>query len=483
MEFHSLEEMKERLAPVMSWNTDVTVHDREAFRDRAIDALVWTAVFAADPLTRATSRWLIRRAAVAMGAWPASILDLYIARGRGVGPAFTVPAFNIRTLTYDTARAAFRAAKSAGVGAFIMELARSEIGYTEQRPAEYAAVVLGAAVRERFEGPVFLQGDHYQVNAAKHASDPTSETSAIEALIVEALEAGVFNIDIDTSTLVDLSRASIPEQQEVNCDLAARFTRHIWASEPAGVRVSIGGEIGEVGGVNSTAEELTAFMDGYARRCGEPPAGHGRISKISVQTGTSHGGTPLPDGSIAPVAIDFGVIRELSVLSQKRYGLAGVVQHGASTLPDEAFGRFPESGAAEIHLATGFQNMVLDHPRIPAELRAEMKTWTIKECASERKAGQTEEQFLYKSRKKALGPFKRALWSMPADARAAIGADIEAKFAFYFRALRVAGTAGLVREQTGPLDVPCPPPDPLAVAALGRDAHREKDLPASEHAD
>src|SRR5439155_22548693 len=115
------------------------------------------------------------------------------------------------------------------------------------------------------------------------------------------------------------------------------FTRHIWKHEPAGVEVSIGGEIGEVGGTNSTPEELIAFMDGYLERAGDPGSGHGRISKISVQTGTSHGGTPLPDGTIAPVTLDFEVLRQLSRLARERYRLAGAVQHGASTLPDEAF--------------------------------------------------------------------------------------------------------------------------------------------------
>ena len=33
--------------------------------------------------------------------------------------------------------------------------------------------------------------------------------------------------------------------------------------EPAGITISVGGEIGEVGGKNSTVEELRAFMDGY----------------------------------------------------------------------------------------------------------------------------------------------------------------------------------------------------------------------------
>src|SRR4029453_3432674 len=305
MEFQSLDELTAALAPSLRWDGPVEVLRPADLRGAAMDRLVWTAVFATDASLRETARWIVYEAALATGAWPASILDLYLARGRGECGGFTVPAFNIRGITYDTVRAAFRAAKAKGTSAFILELARSEIGYTFQRPGEYATVVLGAAVREGWQGPVFLQGDHYQVNAKKYAPDPDSEIRAIEALIVEALGAGIFNIDIDTSTLVDLSRPTVPAQQEVNATLAAGFTRHIWKHEPAGVRVSIGGEIGEVGGTNSTSEELIAFMEGDRPGAGDPPPGHGRISKISVQTGTSHGGVPLPDGSVAPVTLDF----------------------------------------------------------------------------------------------------------------------------------------------------------------------------------
>lgn len=479
MEFKTLQEMTDSLAPVLRWNDSVQVSRPADLRGEPMDRLAWTAVFAGDALLRETARWVIQEAARAVHAWPSSILPLYLARGRGECSGFTVPAFNIRGITYDTVRAAFRAARSVRASAFILELARSEIGYTQQRPGEYSAVVLAAAVREGWEGPVFLQGDHYQVNAKKHKSDPNSEIRAIESLIEEALAASTFNIDIDTSTLVDLSRRTVPEQQELNCALAARFTRHIWRHEPKGAAVSIGGEIGEVGGVNSTPEELIAYMDGYLQRAGSPGPGHGRISKISVQTGTSHGGTPLPDGSVAPVTLDFEVLRELSRLAREKYGLAGAVQHGASTLPDDAFDRFPGVETSEIHLATGFQNMVLDHPRFPKDLKREIEAWVARECAAERKPGWTDEQFLYKTRKKAFGPFKRALWSMSRDVLDALGADLEAKFAFYFRKLAVAGTHDLVTAKVSPNAVHAPRP----AGSPHHEAHAESDFPASELAD
>ena len=45
------------------------------------------------------------------------------------------------------------------VRALIFEIARSEIGYTGIRPAEYAASIRAAAIKEGYQGPLFLQGD------------------------------------------------------------------------------------------------------------------------------------------------------------------------------------------------------------------------------------------------------------------------------------------------------------------------------------
>jgi hypothetical protein len=187
-----------------------------------------------------------------------------------------------------------------------------------------------------------------------------------------------------------------------------------------------------------------------------------RISKVSIQTGTSHGGVPMPDGTIAEVSIDFDTMQRLSTVAREEYGLAGCVQHGASTLPEAAFGHFPAHGTAEIHLATGFQNILYDGGGLPAELRAEMLAWCVANCADERKEGETEEQFVYKTRKKAIGPFKRQLWTLPDEASEEIGANLRAKFGQLFDALQISGTRAAVDRYVTPVDLPRPLP-----AALG----------------
>jgi fructose/tagatose bisphosphate aldolase len=438
------------------------VDDPARLRNETIDDLVREAVFNADAEQRDAARWLIWSASQALGCGSASIHELYLARGRGefAPTSFTVPAINVRAATYLTARQAFAAAIERDAGAVIFEIAKSEMAYTDQRPAEYTAVILAAAIREGWPGPVFLQGDHFQFNATKWKTDPDAEMAGLRDLTREAIQAGFLNIDIDSSTLVDLSQPTVEAEQAVNAANTAALTRLIRELEPDGVTVSIGGEIGEVGKANSTEGELRAYLSGYAEELGH--SGLTGISKVSIQTGTSHGGVPMPDGTIASVKIDFDTMRRLSTVAREEFGLAGCVQHGASTLPDDAFHHFPANGAAEIHLATGFQNILYDAGGLPADLRAEMMDWCRSNASDERKDGETEEQFIYKTRKKAIGPFKRRLWDLPAAAQAQIGANLRHQFGLLFDQLGVAGTRNLVDRWVPRVDLPRPRP-----AALG----------------
>jgi fructose/tagatose bisphosphate aldolase len=421
----------------------VVIDDEEALEGPITDELVYNAVFASNEV-KVTARWLIWELGQTLNLRPASINDLYRARGRGdTRGGWTVPAMNLRGMAYDMARAVFRAALPRDVGAMIFEIARSEMGYTGQPPAEYTSVIIGAAIREGFRGPLFIQGDHFQVNPGKYTDSVEAEQSALEDLIEESIQAGFYNIDIDTSTMVDLSQPTVLEQQRTNFELCGRFTKVIRELEPEGVTISVGGEIGEVGGKNSTPEELRAFMDGYNDQLPDSMPG---LSKISIQTGTSHGGVVLPDGSLAQVQIDFDVLRRLSAIAREEYGMGGAVQHGASTLPSEAFHKFPEVETLEIHLATGFQNIIYEHDQFPDDLRQRIYEYLKEEHAHRWKDDQTEEQFIYDNRKRAFGTFKQEVWDIPDENREPIREALEEQFAFLFEQLSATDTVDLVAE-------------------------------------
>jgi hypothetical protein len=199
-------------------------------------------------------------------------------------------------------------------------------------------------------------------------------------------------------------------------------------------------------------------MDGYLEELSKKRKGSKGISKISVQTGATHGGVPLPDGTIAKVKIDFDTLKKLSDAARSEYGLSGAVQHGASTLPDEVFDKFPETGTAEIHLATGFQNIIYDSKAFPAELRERIYNYISTELSGERKEGDTEEQFIYKTRKKGIGPFKKEMWGLPPEIRKAIGEELEDKFSFLFNKLNILNTKEVIAEFVKPVDVPSDAP-------------------------
>jgi hypothetical protein len=184
-------------------------------------------------------------------------------------------------------------------------------------------------------------------------------------------------------------------------------------------------------GYNSLIEELTG------------------LSKISIQTGTSHGGVVLPDGSIADVKIDFDTLKVLSKIARNKFKMAGAVQHGASTLPKNAFSHFPDAECAEIHLATQFQNIIYEF--FPDSFKEEIYSWIHKNLPDERVCDQTDEQFIYKTRKKALGPFKRQIHSLPHDLKDEISSALEKEVCFLFEKLNIKETRSLIAEYVNPI--------------------------------
>ena len=410
--------------------------------------------------------WAIREAAHASGVVPASIQGLYVARGQEKWTGRTVPAMNLRGWTYQTCRAAFRAARKMGSSLLIFEQALAEAVYAAQSPAEYTAAVLAAAMREGHRGPLFLQADHDQINAKNYAADPAKETQRLADVIREQISASFFNIDIDASTVVDLALATLVEQQRVNAELTATFTRLVRTLEPKGVTISVGAEIGEVGAHNTTPDELRAFMATYPKALGAAGGGAG-VTKVSVNSGTYHGGKVLPDGTLAKVPVAFDTLAEISQVGRKEFGLAGAVQHGASTLPMDYFGNFPESGTVEIHLALGFNNLIFDHPKLPQAVKDEIRAYCFRHHASEKKPEQTDAQFIYTTRKKAWAGMKQRFWDLPAEVQEALMGSLEEMFYDMFVRMNVGGTSELVAKFTQAPAVPVPVPAALAKALQG----------------
>ena len=395
-----------------------------------IQELIYTAVFNPDTLSQEQQFREIHEIARYNGVILSSINHLYRELGHGF-KGYTVPAMNVRTLTFDFAKLVFEIVIDKNIKAVIFEIAKSEIEYTMQPPLEFSSTILAGAVAAGYTGEVYIQGDHYQFSAKKFAADKNAEIENIKALIKKSVDAGFYNIDIDASTLVELDKPTLDEQQKNNYEMTAEMTKYIREIQPENIEISIGGEIGHIGGKNSSPEEFEAFMHGYKNEIGDLSG----ISKVSVQTGTSHGGTALADGKLADVKLDFSVLENVGKVAREKYKVGGAVQHGASTLPDEFFGEFVKHGTLEIHLATGFQNIIYD--TLPGDLKNNIYNWLKTNCEKDKKEGETELQFIYKTRKKGFGPFKKEMWNMAEEDKEKILTALRDKLVFLFDKLGI----------------------------------------------
>jgi len=361
----------------------------------------------------------VRKQALKRGIFLASIAPLYkdIIKGNVLG--LTVPAFNIRILTFDVACSIFKIAKKEKASAFIIEIARSEMEYTKQSPTEFALCVLGAAIKEKYKGPVFLQGDHFCLE-----NTTEQEIKNLEDLILQSLKAGFYNFDIDCSAL----------SAEENIKYTNYFIDFIKKYQPQGVEVAIGGEVSAIGEKITTIGQLEHFLKNVQG-----------LTKVSCQTGTKHGGNVLPSGVIAYIDINFENIKNLGQVA-KQYNVAGVVQHGASTLKEDQFIGLTKAGVLEVHLSTLFTDIILGNKSFPKELKNKMYSFVSESYFYKAKQYQTEVQFLQIFRKKALGVFKKEIWQMPKKNIKTIKKELENKFRFFFKIFNVADTGDLIKK-------------------------------------
>jgi hypothetical protein len=64
------------------------------------------------------------------------------------------------------------------------------------------------------------------------------------------------------------------------------------------------------------------------------------------------------------------------------------------------------------------------------------------------KAGQTEDQFVYQTRKKLIGPFKHAWWNLDSAIQTQLGAVLQGQFELLFRQLNVMNTRRMAQRVT-----------------------------------
>ena len=207
----------------------------------------------------------------------------------------------------------------------------------------------GGGAREGHRGPVLLlQADHDQVDAKALLKDRDAEVRRLETIMREQVAAGYYSLDIDASTVVDLPLLTVREQQRLNAELTAHFTQFVRSLEPEGVTISLGAEIGEVGHENTTPEELREFMAVYMEDLRARGKNLVPVSKISINSGTYHGGKMQADGKLAPVTVDRAAENNLRYLPRSSFNMAArcstaprVAGSATREVPWHRYGRDP----------------------------------------------------------------------------------------------------------------------------------------------
>lgn len=367
------------------------------------------------------------------GLYPASIAPIYRALGRGELPPMTIPAFNVRGLTYPLARAIWRAAMQSHCGPIIFELAPSESTGCDQTFEEYAALVIAAAFKEGYQGPVFLQGDHFSLDSA-------DDLKWLEDLALQVIESGFYQIDIDGSHLFNQKAENLTDFHTPNAEITGKLIKSIRDMQPRDVHIALGGEVGEIGGRNTSVDDLVAFQVVLQKHLSDTTPG---LDKISAQTGTTHSGIVLPDGTTGRMSVDFDLISDLS-RQARLSGWSGLVQHGASTLQFEDLARLPQAGVIEVHLATQIQNILFDHPAFPLDLREQMKRELVKSTRSaegdhlDTSDALSDAQRFYQARWAAWGIYKAQLWQLPSEVISQVSDSLADWATQIFRSLKVA---------------------------------------------
>ncbi len=417
-------------------------------QERVVNEVVYTLQFNATTsevheVKQAAIYW-IHQIARALSIRPSSNCNFYDQKANGEHQFFTVPAINSRMVTFHTVRAAVRAAETLGLPHIIFELALSEVGYTAQQKDEYVALVKAAYISLGLSNQdMYLQADHYQLDPKKYAADATKEMQRLKDAITKAIENEVYNIDIDASKFETADPTkSDRENQSENARLTAElfhFIRQYEQAHSLPCTISIGGEVGEVGGENTKFPQVNAYLNllhEHARELGSENAKG--LSKVSINVGSAHGGFRGPDGKpLESVPLDFTAhhdvfMKGVDPANPGKHVLS--VQHGASTLPKQYFALFPAMHVAEIHLATGFQDVVWDvvESQDP-QLFQKMKNLVLEKYGDKVASYETQAVGLVKERKNITQYIKRDL--LISSAIPAIEQALEKEFSTIFNSL------------------------------------------------
>ena len=270
-------------------------------------------------------------------------------------------------------------------------------GYTGQTPELFFATIVEYAERCRFSKPFVIHGDHVTVRDTSAA-----EARAAADLITTELAAGY------TSFAIDASFNPLADNIRIVRELAAPITA-------AGFSLEV--ELGEVKQVGSesnltTVEETEEFLDALTSSGVRPHL-------LAIDNGSKSGN--YLDGEM--VRIELERTGEIFAVA-RRFGLAGLVQHGITGTPLRIVGKLSEYGIRKGNVGTLWQNVA--HAGLPLDLMDAMRAW----------ARENRRDLKY-----ATGVFKSEIDAIPAESAQMIHDMAYREAKEFLTAFRAKGSA------------------------------------------
>ncbi len=320
--------------------------------------------------------------------------------------------------------------------AVLFEIAKSEVGYTGQTPADLYGAITAKAQELEFDAPYAVHGDHIGV---KSTADADVQSAA--DLIKAELAAGFTSFAIDASHIFDVNAATVRDQLAGNIEVTTRLANLI----PNELSLEV--EVGEIGKKNpetgeqelTSVEEAVTFIEALQENGVYPDL-------IACHNGSAHGNIYDEDGNIVEqIGIDEQRTRDIAA-AIKPLGVQ-IAQHGITGTPLHLMHRLIDAGIAKGNVGTNWQNIALE--TLPDDLVKRMEEWTMDSdkvaMMRKKKPNMSDRELLGKNIKHSIQHFKDEIAQLSDDDLAPVYAKTKESADAFFEAFNAVGSADRVK--------------------------------------
>lgn len=344
-----------------------------------------------------------------------------------------VMAANIRTQL--STKGVMEAAKKLDA-ALLFEIAKSEVGYTGQSPAEFYQKITETARQIDFDTPYAIHGDHITIKE----NTPEAIASA-KNLIEQEVAAGFTSYAIDASHNFNFDGKTEREQLSDNIEITVKLADLI----PRDASLEV--EVGEVGRTNAdgtkkltTVAESVAFIEALKEQGVKPDL-------LAINNGSIHGNIFDEQGNIVEqVGID--IERTKAIVDAIRPLGVKLAQHGITGTPLRLMHLLIDAGISKGNVGTNWQNIVVEN--LPQDVLAKMESWTLESEHAKKMLAKkpkiSRKELVAKNIKHSLKVFKGELLGLPDDVKQKIDAATQESALSFFTAFNAPGSASKVRD-------------------------------------